>query len=153
MSIQHLIASLYTEFAQDLEQRVARQFHNLDAQRVEDACSHAWEQIARRTTMPPEPQAWLTRVAYNAAIALYHEQKDEVSAEVTAEATESFDLPTSIDLDTALAQLKPAQRLVLTYWSRGYSYAEIEALTSQTRTWVNRHLAEGKEALRQIMRE
>lgn len=153
MSIQDLIASLYAEFSQELQARVARQFSNLDAGLIEEACSHAWEQISARATLPPEPKAWLTRVAYNAAIALYNQRTGEVADAVAPDASHEFDTATHAALRAAIATLKPQQRVVLTLWADGYRYDEIAALTGQTGTWVNRHLAEGKDALRAIFRE
>lgn len=49
----------------------------------------------------------------------------------------------------ALAALKPAQRTTLALKVAGYRYKEIQELCGgKTYTWVNRHLTEGRAALR-----
>ena len=49
----------------------------------------------------------------------------------------------------ALAQLKPAQRTVIALKVAGYKYKEIQELCGgKTYTWVNRHITEGRAALR-----
>jgi DNA-directed RNA polymerase specialized sigma24 family protein len=49
-----------------------------------------------------------------------------------------------------LAALKPDQRIALLLHAAGYSYAEISELRGWTHTKVNRSLAEGRAALRQM---
>lgn len=48
----------------------------------------------------------------------------------------------------ALSQLKPQELKALTMLAEGYSYAEIAAINSWTRTKVNRCLAEGRQSFR-----
>jgi RNA polymerase sigma factor (sigma-70 family) len=51
----------------------------------------------------------------------------------------------------ALAALKPDQRRALFLFGMGHSYAEICELTGWTYTKVNRSIAEGRAALRQLV--
>ena len=51
---------------------------------------------------------------------------------------------------TALASLKPAERLAILLQAQGYSYGEICALCGWTYTKVNRSLAEGRARLRSV---
>lgn len=49
-----------------------------------------------------------------------------------------------------LGELKPQQRRCLALQALGYSYEEIGEQTGETFTWVNRHLTEGRRALREL---
>ncbi|MGH2763227.1 MAG: RNA polymerase sigma factor [Thermoleophilaceae bacterium] len=66
---------------------------------------------------------------------------DRTSPELVLDAHEAIRL---------VGQLTPNQRLAMSLRVAGYSYRELADLTGQTYTWVNRHLTEGRRALRNL---
>lgn len=143
---------LFREHNERLYRTIVKRFRDRDL--AEDACMFAWSQMIEK---PPADDrylvGWLTVVATNEALRMIAKTTArEADAEFVPDTVaDSFDLDRHVQADeirAAMADLKPQQRLVLGLWEQGYSYDEIVALTGTTHTWVNRHLAEGKEALR-----
>ena len=135
---------------------------------IEDACQLAWTQLL---VYQPEPRdnalAWLTVVARNEAYRLARDYKRALPASSVTTTNEEGkatefdpDLAPGPDRDpllchdarealAALAELKPAQRTALALKVAGYKYKEIQELCGgKTYTWVNRHITEGRAALR-----
>lgn len=150
--------ALYRALADRLERTIARKFGRLDRHQVEDACMFAWTQLAAsRTVEPSFALPWLTTVATNEALRLWRVggRTESLDAEGMPEPAAALDLDAQVDaheLAAALATLKPQQRLALGLFAQGYSYREIAELTGRTYTWVNRHIGEGKAALRAKLR-
>ena len=136
---------------------------------IEDACQLAWLQLIR---YQPEPRenvlAWLTVVARREAYRLLLDYRratpasDVVSVdeEGRREALDIDELraaerdplgPMQMrELLAAMAALRPAQRRALALKVAGFSYKEIQLLCGgKTYTWVNRHITEGRAALRE----
>ena len=135
---------------------------------IEDACQVAWTQLL---IYQPEPRenvlAWLTVVARNEAYRLARDYKRVLPASSITTTDEEGnrtefdpDLAPGPDRDpllghdarealAALAELKPAQRTTIALKVAGYKYKEIQELAGgKTYTWVNRHITEGRAALR-----
>ena len=134
---------------------------------IEDACQFAWLTLCRHQPERRNVVGWLVVVARHEAFRLARDyvrtrpascvvnvdehgrvsefDPDQVEAserDVLAglEARETFE---------ALADLKPAQRTTLALKAAGFSYKEIQRLCGdKTYTWVNRHITEGRAALR-----
>lgn len=135
---------------------------------IEDACQLAWLQLL---LYQPEPRenvlAWLTVVARHEAYRLARDSKRSLPAS-SVTVTDEEGNTTELDPDfapgpdrdpllghdarealAALAELKPAQRTALALKVAGYKYKEIQELCGgKTYTWVNRHITEGRAALR-----
>ena len=158
---------LYRRHARDLLARTRRAVKAPEAL-IEDACQLAWTQFLR---YQPEPRenvvAWLTVVARHEAYRLVREYKSALPASsITAidedGKTTGFDPDLAVGPDrdpllehdarealAALAKLKPAQRAALALKVAGFRYKEIQSLCGgKTYTWVNRHITEGRAALR-----
>ena len=135
---------------------------------IEDACQLAWMQLL---LYQPEPRenalAWLTVVARNEAYRLARDYQRALPAS-SVTTTDDEGRTTEFDPDlapgperdpllghdaqealAALAELKPSQRAALALKVAGYKYKEIQELCGgKTYTWVNRHITEGRAALR-----
>ena len=135
---------------------------------IEDACQLAWTQLL---IYQPEPRenvlAWLTVVARHEAYRLARDYKRALPAS-SVTTTDEEGRSSEFDPDhvrgperdpllghdarealAALAGLKPAQRTALALKIAGYKYKEIQELCGgKTYTWVNRHITEGRAALR-----
>jgi RNA polymerase sigma factor (sigma-70 family) len=150
------LTALYREHHEHVQRVVRRKFRDLDETVIEDACAFAWLQLSRVPPAHDNIVGWLILVATNEVLATLGKR----SGEVATDALPSVASDESGPLDEAIrreeieafaalfATLKPAQRLTLTLFSRGYTYKQIATLTGKTRTWVNRHITEGREALR-----
>lgn len=134
---------------------------------IEDACQFAWLALCRHQPERDNVLAWLGVVARHEALRLVGQWKrltPASSVSITDERgnRQEFDpdltpAPERDPLDAldaratfdALAALKPAQRSALALKAFGFSYREIQRLCGdRTYTWVNRHITEGRAALR-----
>ena len=123
---------------------------------AEDACSLAWLQLLRRPPSHENIVGWLYLVAKREALALLFRYGREEESE---DAADPMIEPDHLDAVVAkqerrlIARLKPQQRLVLLLRGKGYSYAQIQAATGKSYTWVNRHMSEGRAALKRLIAE
>jgi RNA polymerase sigma factor (sigma-70 family) len=123
---------------------------------AEDAVGLAWLQFLRTQPDGERLVGWLYTVAKHEAFALLGRARREVPVESTALIATVRELDDSIDARDAvrvIADLKPQQRLVLWLRAEGHSYNSICSLTGRTYTWVNRHISEGRRALRRLIAE
>lgn len=119
---------------------------------AEDACALAWLQLLRRQPGRERIVGWLYTVAKHEAFALLRRTRRESPDDEVAARPDGLDLDDAIEARRALRLLdwlKPQQRLVLRLRMEGHSYASIQACTGQSYTWVNRHVTEGRRALRE----
>jgi RNA polymerase sigma factor (sigma-70 family) len=123
---------------------------------IEDACAEAWL-IAwrhRETIDDTRPLAWLVVVATHELFALLRKRRNETDERGSEPFTNVGDPELAFEAREALealSGLKPQQREALGLRAGGYSYEEIQARTGRTYTWVNRHVSEGKRALRAVV--
>jgi RNA polymerase sigma factor (sigma-70 family) len=123
---------------------------------AEDAVGLAWLQFLRTQPAGDRLVGWLYTVAKHEAFALLGRARREVPVESTTLIATVREFDDSIDARDALrviADLKPQQRLVLWLRAEGHSYNSICTLTGRTYTWVNRHICEGRRALRRLVTE
>jgi len=123
---------------------------------AEDAAGLAWLQLLRTRPTGDRLVGWLYTVAKHEAFNLVARTRREVPVDHTALIATVRELDESIDARDALrviADLKPQQRLVLWLRAEGHSYNSICSLTGRTYTWVNRHISEGRRALRRLLAE
>jgi RNA polymerase sigma factor (sigma-70 family) len=123
---------------------------------AEDAVAFAWMQLVRKQPDCDNLAGWLYTVAKHEAFALIRSARRCQPAE-QVEPDECGPAPQRI-LDgrrtlTLLDRLKPQQCLVLRLRMAGLSYEEICQCTGRTYTWVNRHVTEGRRALRRLVDE
>ncbi len=121
---------------------------------AEDACSLAWLQLVRLQPTGDGVVGWVYTVAKHEAFVLLARTRREMAVEELPPIADATDLAAVIDARDALrliAQLKPQQRQVLQLRAEGHSYDAICELTGRTYTWVNRHLTEGRRALRGLI--
>src|SRR4051812_42174733 len=123
---------------------------------AEDAVAFAWMQLIRSEPAHENVVGWLYTVAKHEALALIRAASRELAVE-EPHPGHSAPAPAHI-LKTrkALAlidQLKPQQRTVLRLRMAGLTYQEICRRTGHTYTWVNRHITEGRRALRKRIEE
>jgi DNA-directed RNA polymerase specialized sigma24 family protein len=141
----------YRLLAPILEARLAAAFTDLPRASVEDAAQHAWEQLLRK---PPEhfagrdPLPWLLVVARNALRVERRRRQTELLGEPVAPA---LDLDQALDVRAAFAALSRHQQTALTCRGLGLRYREASRATGRTYTWVNRHISEGRKALRLVL--
>jgi RNA polymerase sigma factor (sigma-70 family) len=166
-TVDELFRRLNPALVRMVERRVGR------SPVVEDACSFAWQQlVAGRADHVPHGKlgAWLYVVATREAWRLMGRETAMPpvgTADVADDGQTAVErVPDAADVEAqalaavesdhvreALGRLKASQRLVLLLRARGYSYDQIGEATGRTYTWVNRHLAEGKRRLRQLLEE
>jgi RNA polymerase sigma factor (sigma-70 family) len=152
-------AELFVSHHSRLVNRVAR---HLRGQRdvAEEAAALAWAQLLRcQPDRGPRLFGWLFVVAKHEAYRLLRQQARELpdhSPDTRIDHTDSGDpfehLARGQQL-ALIAQLPARQRLALGLYVRGYSYREISAATGKTCTWVNRHITEGRAAVRELARQ
>ena len=118
---------------------------------AEEACAFAWLQFVRLQPKREQVVGWLYTVAKHEAFALLRRRSGETPADElppTGTSGDLIDLVEARDTLRLIGRLKPQQRLVLRLRIEGHSYTAICELTGQSYTWVNRHLTEGRRALR-----
>ena len=122
---------------------------------IEDACAIAWMQLCRTQPSRQNVVGWLVTVARYAALHLLKESAPTDDLEHAERVVGgSVDDDAELARETralleALARLKPAQRQTLALKAAGFKYQEIQELCGgKTYTWVNRHITEGRAALR-----
>jgi RNA polymerase sigma factor (sigma-70 family) len=127
---------------------------------AEDCAAFAFLQLCRHQPGRERIAAWLRAVARHEALAWHRARKrlrpasegrdpgptpavERVLARLDVElAHEARELLRSI------AALGTHRRTALTLRAAGYSYREIQELLGVTHTWVDRHITEGRQALR-----
>jgi RNA polymerase sigma factor (sigma-70 family) len=123
---------------------------------AEDAVAFAWVQLIRTRPEHDSIGGWLYTVAKHEAFALIRAANREQPAEEIESARTAPPPADILGPRKRLAlvdRLKPQQRTVLHLRMAGLSYQEICQHTGQTYTWVNRHLTEGRQALRRLIEE
>jgi RNA polymerase sigma factor (sigma-70 family) len=123
---------------------------------AEDACGLAWLQLLRVQPGGDRIGGWLYIVAKHEAFTLLARSGREIAHEELPAVGRTVELEEMLDARTVLSlisQLKPQQRLVLLLQAEGHSYKSICELTGRTYTWVNRHISEGRRALRRLCAE
>lgn len=123
---------------------------------AEDACGLAWLQLLRLQPGGDRIVGWLYTVAKHEAFTLLARDGREIASEHLPAVATGADIDDLVDARLTLAlipRLKPQQRLVLLLRAEGYSYNSICQLTGRTYTWVNRHISEGRQALRRLIAE
>jgi RNA polymerase sigma factor (sigma-70 family) len=159
-------AALFLEHQRFLLRVTARRFGG-SQELAEDACAFAWLQLLRCQPDREAVVGWLRVVARNEGYRLLRISRREPFLEdkpyprCDGASGEPLDwqelLPAREDTELAvearqllrcLAGLRWHQRTVLTLQLAGYSYKEIAQRLGRTYTWVNRHLTEGRAALR-----
>ena len=121
---------------------------------AEDACGLAWLQLLRLHPDADRIVGWLYTVAKHEAFALLARTRREIPGEelpLVASVSDFADFVDARDALRLIAQLKPQQRQVLLLRAEGHSYKSICELTGRTFTWVNRHISEGRQALRLLI--
>ena len=144
--------------AGELERMMTRRFPRHPAASVEDACAQAW-MIAWRYRERIDPRnliGWLFVVARHELYAITQRRAGEVLHDAVdhhgGEASYA-DPELALEAQEALrglAALRPHQRRALALQVAGFSYAEIRELEQVTQTWVNRHVSEGRCAVRAV---
>jgi RNA polymerase sigma factor (sigma-70 family) len=150
-------AALYARLQPQLYAHVRRRIIGDDTL-IEDACANAWAIYLQR---PPETSddgkllAWLCVVARHEAYRLgrtitRERPVEELADSVVSRHGQPERYAHARDALRALASLRPLQRETLALFVAGHSYKEIQAIRGVTYTNVNRHIAEGRAALRAI---
>jgi RNA polymerase sigma factor (sigma-70 family) len=126
---------------------------NVSCALIEDACAQAWLIAWRQREKIDDasPLGWLVTVATHELYALLRKRRNEHDCEAIEQFASVGDPELALEAREALealGALKPQQRDTLALRAGGYSYEEIQSLTGRTYTWVNRHVSEGKRALR-----
>jgi DNA-directed RNA polymerase specialized sigma24 family protein len=159
------IAALYSTEHAYLTSTVARRAH-VDAQTVEDACSHAWTQLLRHPTvdLDNEPRqrirGWLTTTAAREAWRLNARQRKThgvTEHDLGVAAVRAGTIVPSLETIALLRerldlvrQIPERPRRFLLRLMLGYSYNEIAAQENTSYRVVNRQVARAKRLLRQI---
>jgi RNA polymerase sigma factor (sigma-70 family) len=152
------VEALYHRYAGELRKALRRRFHSSVPEAViEDACSATWliAWTKRADVQAENPFAWLYTVALHEALHLLGKQRREEAEDLDrVEGRTSPELAfLALEAIELLARLTPNQRLAIGLQVGGYSYRETAELTGKTHTWVNRHINEGRAALRKLVRD
>ncbi len=150
------VEAVYRGHADELRLALRRRFDSsVPDVVIEDACGSTWliAWAKRYEVRDGNPMGWLVTVtvAFHEAMALLGKRRFERQGD----RPETEDVRTHPGLITEahetlepLAGLTPNQRLALSLQLAGYSYEEVAELTGKTYTWANRHISEGRAALR-----
>jgi RNA polymerase sigma factor (sigma-70 family) len=123
---------------------------------AEDAVAFAWMQLIRTEPAHENVVGWLYTVAKHEAFVLIRAAAREQAVE---EPQPAHSAPAPGDILEArkvlalIDRLKPQQRMVLRLRMAGLTYQEICRQTGHTYTWVNRHITEGRQALRELIEQ
>jgi DNA-directed RNA polymerase specialized sigma24 family protein len=153
------VERLYREHSDDLLRALRNRFTRASVPDalIEDACGQAWA-IAWRQRGQIEadnPLGWMVVVATHEAYALLRKRRLEAPDEfINGDAAAARRGDPELALEArealeALCKLKPHQCLALGLKAAGFRYQEIQAITGRSYTWVNRHVSEGKRALKE----
>jgi len=117
----------------------------------------AWRKL-RQLQEPRAFSGWLRSLAVNVwlqTVRTQQAQLEETSPDPAREASVTLDDPSlALDLDHALAQLKPAERLcVVLCHAEGMSHAEIATATGWPLGTVKSHVLRGSARLRGLLGE
>lgn len=149
------VEAVYRGHAEELKLTLRRRFDSsVPDALIEDACGSTWL-IAwkkRHEVRDGNAMGWLVTVAFHEALTLLRKRRFERS-EDGAERPDGRPTPDLVrEAHEALelvAGLTPNQRTALSLRLAGYSYKELAEVTGNTYTWANRHVTEGRAALRQ----
>lgn len=151
------VEKLFREHRDHLVAAVQRRFAQASRATVEEACAETWLIAWRhRDAVSDETAfAWLFVVARNVMLEVLRKRGGEQLDDEAALARPAAAADPELVLEArealaAVAALKPQQRRALALQVAGLSYAEIQELDGVTQTWVNRHISEGRAALRAI---
>jgi DNA-directed RNA polymerase specialized sigma24 family protein len=146
---------LYREHHEKLYRITRYKIRDCPDELIEDACAIAWMQLCRTQPTRENIMAWLITVARHAALHLLKgetatEELEDAGWVVGGSVDDDADLAREVRaLLEGLSELKPAQRTTLALKAAGFKYTEIQELCGgKTYTWVNRHITEGRAALR-----
>ncbi len=134
--------------------RVLQSSLNVPNEVAEDAAQVAWAQFYRYQPNRLNVVGWLYTTARHEVYAAARRSKHEPVLEEVIERAIAHSFDDQVEAKAILEQmvkLKPQQQQALMLLAEGYSYAEIVEITGKTRTWVNRHLTEGRDALRKLV--
>jgi len=140
----------------DLMRRLCRDHAQAD-DLAQQAFVHAWQRL-RDLRDPGAFGGWLKRVAVNVWLAevrraqLPFEEDEETLAEIPDPAPSPERAAGRIDLERALAGLRPAERVcVVLAHGEGMTHAEIAETASLPLGTVKSHVLRGTEKLKQIL--
>jgi RNA polymerase sigma factor (sigma-70 family) len=150
------VERLFRSHSDQLIVVVQARFSRVPRWTVEEACAEAWLIAWRYRDAVDDANAfgWLYVVARNVLLELV---RRHASQQPLDELPEAVACATSNDPELvvearealrALAALRPNQRRALALQIAGFSYEEIRAIEAVTLTWVNRHVTEGRRAVR-----
>lgn len=149
------VEAVYRGHAEELRLALRRRFDSsVPDVLIEDACGSTWliAWAKRHEIRDGNAMGWLVTVALHEALALLRKRRFERPGD----GAEPADARTSPDLIREahealelVAGLTPNQRVALSLQLAGYSYKELAEATGKTYTWANRHVSEGRAALRQ----
>jgi len=156
MERKEQIGHLFESEHQHLLASIRAAFPNVDLDVSEDAAAFAWTMALATESFDPQHEAafaWLVTTATRHALRVIRRP------DVDLDATAALTVPDPIDLDewvdfrmdaAAFAKLTDNQRLALTHFIAGLSYDEIAERLGKSKTWVNRHITEGRAAWRRL---
>jgi RNA polymerase sigma factor (sigma-70 family) len=147
--------ALFRLHHQRLVARLQRRL-GISREMAEDAVAFAWMKLVRNQPEHENVVGWLYTVAKHEAFALIRgatRERPTEELEPDRTAPPAADILEVRKVLALLDRLKPQQRTVLRLRMAGLSYKEICDLTGHTYTWVNRHVTEGREALRRLIDE
>jgi DNA-directed RNA polymerase specialized sigma24 family protein len=152
--VQRLDRKAKEDLFREHHESVVRKLQRIGIPRViaEDAASFAWLMLLQRDPNPETAVGWVHIVARHEAFALLKRSKrEQPNDEICTLAGAAPNPGVARQALELTERLKPQQRLVLRLQMHGYSYEEMCEVTGQTYTWVNRHITEGRRALRQLL--
>jgi DNA-directed RNA polymerase specialized sigma24 family protein len=144
------VEDVYREWNRELLRGLRRRFSTTPFETLEDAASHAWVQFVRNQPPDEYALAWLKLVARHEVFHLV--KRAELTYDELPRDAGGYTLDEQLEARELLdrvRRLKPTQRTALTCKLLGLSYEQTQQATGRTYTWVNRHVTEGRAALRE----
>lgn len=119
---------------------------------AQETFMHAWKSL-RRLREPAAFGPWLRRLAVNTWLQHARRKRipmDTLAKQETATDRDAHDLTRRVDLERALARLRPPERLcVVLAYAEGMSHGEIAKVTKIPLGTVKSHIARGARRLRE----
>jgi DNA-directed RNA polymerase specialized sigma24 family protein len=120
---------------------------------AEDAVQFAFVQLIEREDLRGNIEGWLWTVAKHEVCHSFKRPfceslEQEGGDEWMPRVPDAASVVEQAELLELVSELKPQQEICLLLFGFGFSYREICERTGRTYTWVNRHLTEGRAALR-----
>jgi DNA-directed RNA polymerase specialized sigma24 family protein len=146
------VDAVFADWNARIMRSLERRFQGTPHATLEDGAAFAWERLAAKPPTDDERLlGWLIVVARHEVLRLLRrwEHPHEPLPDAFPASDSLENQLEARELVREVAALRPGQRTALTCRLLGLTYKQAEQATGRTYTWVNRHVVEGRAALRE----